>query len=608
MGNVKFNEKQLEAINHYKGACAVIAGAGSGKSTVMTERVVTLIEKYNVNPKDIVVLSFSEAAACNMVDKLRKKDINGVTSKTFHSLCKMILEDEGREINLLSIDDNKKEENREYKKQLIMRFRNYNKNLKNGEIESIIKFILYQGKYGVRANEKFVEFNVDVSQNEARKYFEIYEDFKKSNNLMDFDDLLIAVVELFENGLGINKHTYKFLMVDEHQDSNLIQNKLIKLLCPSENVFCVFDYRQSIYGFSGANPEYCMNFDKDFNNAKVINLDMNYRSCNNIVNNANNFISKYYGDYKHYKDAIASNKKDGYVKLLTSYDKLEEANKIVNEVKNLLNKGVKAKDIGILFRTNATGDLISKKFNDENINIDIKKDGNFFSIKEIDIVINIIKLVINTNNDEAMKKLLDYRVEGLTFISKYTREELNKTQGRYNLNLFQSLSNTYIKSKWVREDVNNFTKNIEKLKVLLDRKITVKDFIKNIYILFKLEDYIEKNYESSRWDERKDYLEGFLKFAKGSDLNKFLKFTQEGGRNNKKNNSNAVQLRTVHGSKGLEWDYVFVVSIEDGKFPHRRSDEIEEARLFYVAITRAKKSLYLSQIYEGNQFVEEYFN
>lgn len=607
MSKINFNEKQLEAINHYKGACAVIAGAGSGKSTVMTERVVTLINKYNVNPKDIVVLSFSDSAAKNMTNKLRKKDIEGVTSKTFHSLCKMILENENRDIDFLKIDGKTKEE-RKHKFPLLQHFKKYNKRITNGEYESVLKFIQYQRKYGIKPTDKFIEANVDVSKSDAKKYYELYEDFKNIHNLVDFEDLLMDTIDLIKNRLGKSKYTYKFLMVDEHQDSNFIQNELIKLLCPSENIFCVFDYRQAIYGFTGANPNYCMNFDKDFKNAKVINLDINYRSCNNIVKNANRFISNYYGDYEHYKDAVPNNKQDGYIKTITSYNKFDEAEKISEEIKSLINSGIKPKNIGVLYRTNLVGETIAKKLTEKNIDIDITTEGNFFNIKEVDIIINILRLITNTDDDEAMNQLFIYRVEGLTYMPKATREKINEIQGQYNLNLYQSLCNVKVQP-WEKRNIEAFTKNIEKLKILIDRKISLKELIKNIYILFKIEEYIERNYESNKWEERKESLEALLKFAKGNDIKNFIKFAQggDGNKKNKRGNMNSVQMRTVHGAKGLEWDYVFVVSIEDGKFPHRRSDLMEEARLFYVAVTRAKKSLYLSQIYEGNQFIEEYF-
>jgi DNA helicase-2/ATP-dependent DNA helicase PcrA len=330
--NIQFNKQQLEAINHYKGACAVIAGAGSGKSTVLLNRIDNLINTYSVNENNILAITFTKNTADELKSKLNKMGYNNVNVGTFHGTCGKILTQEGYSINLIKEWEIEK------------CFKKINDKV---DVEEVKSFIGYQKSYLKSYKDEFIYKSSDYTEDELRKYFKTYELMKSQSGTWDFDDYLIKCYELLKCNKG--KYTYDFILVDEHQDSNLVQNLLIKELCPSGNVFCVFDYRQAIYSFRGGNTEYCMNFDKEYKNAKVINLDVNYRSKKNIVDKANGFIKRYYGDYEHYSDSIANDHSHGKINVNTYYKRDEEGKDVVDKIESMIKNGEKPDEIAVLY-------------------------------------------------------------------------------------------------------------------------------------------------------------------------------------------------------------------------------------------------------------------
>ena len=333
---MKYNVEQLQVINHKEGSMAVIAGAGSGKSTVLVERVKQLIEN-GVDCNEIAVVTFTDNSSQDLKLKFKKKKIEGIATGTFHSICKRILISEGidtsRQLAPYQIENE---------------FRKINENVK---YKDVMSFIGYQKNYGIGVNDNFIEKESDYTENELRDYFKRYEEFKAKQHALDFEDWLLLGIDVLKK--NPNKYKFQYILVDEHQDSNLVQNELIRLLCPSKNIMVIGDFRQAIYGFRGSNPELFMNFKDSYPDAKVVNLSMNYRSTQNIVDNSNNFISQYYGDYEFYKDSTANNKKDGEITILSNIDKSEEAENIVEKIKNELKNGVKPNDIAVLYRNNS---------------------------------------------------------------------------------------------------------------------------------------------------------------------------------------------------------------------------------------------------------------
>jgi DNA helicase-2/ATP-dependent DNA helicase PcrA len=589
---VKYNKEQLEVINHKEGAMAVIAGAGSGKSTVLVERVNKLIES-GVNSDEIIVVTFTDNSSKDLKEKFKNKKIEGVTTGTFHSICKRILMSEG-------IDTSKQLATYQIENEL--------KKLDNKvKYKDVMGFISYQKNYGIGVNDDFIEKDSEYSENELRDFYVKYEEFKHKQHALDFEDWLILAVKILRK--YPNKYNFKYILVDEHQDSNLIQNELIKLLCPKRNVFCVFDYRQAIYTFRGGNPEYCMNFNKDYPDANIVNLSMNYRSLKNIVDNSNNFIRKYYGDYEFYKDSVSNNSKNGEINLITNFDKNEEAENIVKKIKEDLKNGIKPNDIAVLYRNNSNSFNIENELKKDGISYCISStDGNFFNRKEIACIMCMLRLIDNPHDNIAYDTVFNTRMHPLTFMSNIIKDRIRDLSAKKNISLFDASELIKVDKPYQRQNLDNFNEIISKLIIQHKKGINLKTIVDNILTLLRVDSFIEDKYEGEQLQERMESIIAFKSFIRDNTLESFLKFVYGSGKSQKKCTKDDIQLMTIHKSKGLEFKNVYLVGVEDGKFPSEKSSLIEEARLMYVAVTRSKENLTLSQIYDGNKFVNEYIN
>lgn len=589
---MKFNKEQSEVINHKVGAMAVIAGAGSGKSTVLVERVNELI-KEGVDSDEILVVTFTDNSSKDLKAKFKKKKIDGITIGTFHSIGKRILISEG-------IDTSKQLACYQIENEL-------KKIDENAKVKDIMSFIGYQKNYGIGVNDDFIDKESDYTENELRDFFKCYESFKTKQHALDFEDWLILAVDILKK--NPNKYSFKYILVDEHQDSNLLQNEMIQLLCPSGNVFCVFDYRQAIYTFRGGNPEYCMNFKEYYPNAKIINLSMNYRSTKNIVDNSNNFISKYYGDYEFYKDSIANNNKDGEVEVVANFDKDEEAKNIVTKIKQDLSNGIKPNDIAIIYRNNSNSFNIENELKQNDISYFISStDGNFFNRKEISCLMCMLRLIDNPHDNVAYDTVFNTRTYPFSFIPNTIRNRIRELSAKKNISLFDASELVNVDKPYQRKNLDIFKNIVSDLIIQHKRGIKLSSIVDNILTLIRMNDFIEDKYEGEQLDERLESITAFKSFIRDNTLESFLKFVYGSNKSQKKCTKDDIQLMTIHKSKGLEFKNVYLIGIQDGKFPSEKAPIDEEARLMYVAITRPKENLTLSQIYDKNRFIEEYLN
>lgn len=591
---MQFNKQQLEAINFKDGACAVIAGAGSGKSTVLVNRINELV-KSGVNEEDIVATSFTRNSANDLKKKLNKLGIKNVTTGTFHSICGKILSQEG-------IDTSRKL--KDYEVENIFKKVNDNEKV---DWKDIISFISYQKNYMVDCNGEFVYKSSNYDEDYLREFFKAYEEEKNKIKAYDWDDVLLLGYDILVK--NPYKYSYKYILVDEHQDSNLIQNKIIKLLCPSENIFCVFDYRQAIYTFRGGNPEYCMNFTKEYPNSKVINLDMNYRSSKNIVDNANNFIKRYYGNYQYYSDSISNSKDETNIEIINNIDNAEESENVVNKIKQYLKDDIKAKDIAILYRLNSQTDFIQNELQKNKIDYYIDSEGGFFKRKEIDIIMCVLRLINNPSDNIAYETLHKKRITPFKFLKKEILDNIVRTSANMNISFLDASEIIKTEKTWQSKNLKDFSNSISKLSRQHKQGVGLDKLVDNVLNVLKMKDFININYSNEdETAERLSSIDNFKKFIRNNTLETFIQYVYEKNRFQKDNNDDKIQLMTIHKSKGLEYKVVFVVGVEDGKFPHNKAELEDEARLFYVAITRPKEDLFISQISEGNRFVEEYIN
>jgi DNA helicase-2/ATP-dependent DNA helicase PcrA len=588
-----FNKEQLEAVNHKDGASVVIAGAGSGKTTILLGRINKLVNTYEVNQEDILAISFTANTAIELKNKLRKNNLHNVKTGTFHAICREILTDKGYDMN----NDQLKNWTIEKKFKEVLKIDKANS-------KDIMSFISYQKNNMVGVNDDFVEKESKYTISELRKCYKAYEKLKQENNCFDYDDqLLICLKELTSKK---HKYKWKYVLVDEHQDNNLVQNLLIKEWSAIDNIMVVGDFRQSIYAFRAARPELFMNFYEQYKNTKVINLVTNYRSCYNIVEKSNSFIKRYYGDYEFYKDSKANNEINGSIISNIYYDRKEEGTEIANRIQELLERNVNPKDICILYRNNSHSDNLQLELKDRNIEYDVEDNGLFFKRKEINMIISVLRLILNVADDEAFDSIFKSKLDIVKFFKCDYISDIKAISGKKNKSYYESFISYNFKKFYDINNAKKFIDTLQYLKIQKDKKVSLDKIIDNIVLSFGIGEYIETEYETE--NERKDRfdsIDNLKKFIKNNDLESFITYVTTPIK--KTNRKDAVQMMTIHKSKGLEFDNVFVIGIEDGKFPSDSTDIKEEARLFYVAVTRPKKYLHLSSIFDS-RFVNEYMN
>lgn len=589
----KFNKEQLQAINFYKGACGVVASAGSGKSTVLIERIKKLVFEHHEIQSEILAISFTSKTAEELKKKLEANNLSKVNVGTFHSLCMRILLAEGIDVRGKLVPEWKAE--------------NWFKELDDKpDTKEILSFIGYQKSYMNSPTDKFAKVDTTShNEREMKKFYQIYETRKKQEGMYDFDDYLLVALEVLRKNKG--KYTFEFVLVDEHQDSNLVQNEILKEICQSGNIFVVGDVRQSIYSFRAGNIEYFINFEKYWNNATIINLFMNYRSTNNVVGKSNDFIRPYFSNYAHYVDSEASNKNMGTIESLSYQDDIDEAMGVVDKIEEMLESGVDPSSIAILYRLNANSMSIENELRSRDIEYDITNNSSFFKRKEVEAVICYLRLALDPHDEGALETIFKFRAYPMKFFSNAVFDGIRKYAKNNNVNMFDALSYYNYDKAWQAKSAKDFVRIVGNLHSQSEDGASVKSLIDNIIKMFKIDEYIKEKYKNDEEiKERVKSLEVLKSFVKNNNLEQFITFVYSAV-TKKKTKDNVVKLMTIHASKGLEWDNVLMVGVEDGKFPHEMANEAEEARLFYVGATRPKKNLWVSQIGTGNKFVKQYF-
>jgi len=584
---MQFNKEQLEAINHKDGACVVIAGAGSGKTTVLTNRIKNLIDTYGIKQSDIAAISFTNQTATQLEEKLKTMGYPKVNVGTFHRICSQVL---GKECLMSSNSIKEWEYENEFKKIH-----------KKPKTKDILAFISYQKNSNLTYDDDVIVTTNKHTRKELISFYKAYEKMRIKKNVLEYDDLLVECSKVNKG----SKYTFKYLLVDEHQDCNIIKNILIKQFCPSGNIFVVGDYRQCIYGFTGSQPSQFMYFHKEWDNTKIINLDTNYRSTFNLVENADKFIKSYYSDYELYSSSKSNSKDISNIEFFSHIDKDDEAEKVSNRISELLKNGENPEEIAVLFRLNSHSIKLEACLRDMDINYEIANNGSFFKRREIEMIMSFLRLIVNPHDDGAMNIIFKEKPHVLKFFSEDIFDKIKEFSALKHTSFFESLTSIRYQKDWQTENAEIFVKYIQHLRLRQAKKVSIKTLIDNIVQLFKIEEYLEKRYEENEVEDRLKAIDTLKTFIKGDNLETFIEYIYKV--NTKKKKDGTIKLMSVHKSKGLEFKHVFVISIEDGKFPHEKSDVLEEARLFYVAITRAKENLYLSQIGEGNRFVDEYF-
>lgn len=589
------NGRQKEAVVNTDGPMLILAGAGSGKTKVLTTKVAYLIEEKNIDPNNILAITFTNKAAKEMKERIFKLEGNSafyIQISTFHSFGLKILKENcellGYEKNFTILDsDDSLSIIKKIMKELNIDANKYNPKAIKNVISNNKNEIIDPEKYSLYVNTDFDEIALEV--------YRKYEKSLKINNAVDFDDLLILPLKLFNNNPGVlqkYQEKYKYVFIDEYQDTNEPQYILSKMISAKyKNITVVGDADQAIFTWRGANYKNILNFEKDYKDAKVVLLEENYRSTKTILNAANNVIKN--NKVRKEKNLWTQNEEGSKITYYKAFDEKDESNYVVNEIKKLMEKGVNPKDICVLYRANAQSRTVEEAFLTSNISYNIVGSYAFYNRKEIKDLIAYLKLIYNNKDDVSLLRVINYPKRG---IGNKAIENLAIKSNVLDKSLYEVIdSGKELEFKNMIEEIKKEESHLT-LTELIDMVLDKSGMKKS------LED--EKSIEA---DIRLENLEEFKSIAKAMEINEGIVSLEElldklalvsDVSEQKNDNEDKVTLMTMHAVKGLEYDYVFVVGVEEGLFPHSNSlesnDELEEERrLCYVAITRAKKKLYL---------------
>lgn len=586
------NKEQMEAVMHIDGPCLVVAGAGSGKTKVLTTRIAYLIEQ-SIFSGNILAITFTNKAAKEMKERINKiVDNNYAFVGTFHSfglrLIKENYETLGLSKNFTILDS---EDVLSIIKK-IMKDKGYDiKQISPSYIRNRISFIKNELLSDAEVDKYFL---TEIERIAKEIYFE-YEKVLKKNNVIDFDDLLKLPVMLFKEHPDILEHyqdKYEYILVDEYQDTNEVQYRLIKLLGSKyRNLFVVGDQNQAIYGFRYANYKNILNFEKDYPDANVIVLNQNYRSTTTILNVANSVIKN---NVERKEVNLFSELGEGVkVKYLRSNDGSGEVNSVITEIKKLLEMGYKKKDIAIFYRTNAQSRVYEEAMLKNNFPYKVVGSFYFYKRKEIKDLISYLKLIENHDDDIALKRIINEPKRG---IGLKTIENLESVASENNTSIYNIISKG--KELEFKNLIDELTKKAESLSLteLIDEILDATGIKNELTQIGN----IEGELRLENLMEFRSITETYQNVTGSVNLSDFLdEISLIADISEHQTIDDAITLMTFHSAKGLEFKVVFMVGMEDGIMPHSNSfDEEngieEERRLCYVGITRAKERLYIT--------------
>ena len=603
---MKFTSQQVDAIKHFEGPALILAVPGSGKTTVLLNRILNLIKNHNIDPSEIISITFSKSQGIDMEKRFlaQNPEFRGkITFKTIHAFCYEIVR------NYMKLKNIKKtliEGNNEFNRILILKRVYYQKNYKKLSDEEINDFfsIYDYTKNKMYDFEGYLRKNHFISNRSLMlKLYNLYDEIKIQNNFMDFNDLLILANEYISTDkklLKALKNRYKFFQIDEGQDTSTLQFEIIrKIVFPENNVFIVADDDQSIYSFRGASPENLLNFKNIYPNSKIFFMDKNFRSTKNIIKISNKIIQG--NKIRYEKSSKHTTEENSQIMLFKVKNSTIQARELVNKISEINPN----ETIGVLYRNNISSLYVAEMLKNNDIDFFVKENKfDFYSNRILNDVKNILLFSEDTTDLEVFKRIyfklnayikkdfitkLEYKPYNQCVLESLL--DLDKLNDFY-LNKFTSLRNDFKRLKRMKME--------DKIDCILyelgygDYLDNFNDFSNlNYNLIFDLIKYLSKDLKTfDEFIEKLDNLKELLKNASSSKSN--------------------ISISTIHSSKGLEYDNVFIIDLIDGEFPQKSIlnsfDEKlleEERRLFYVAMTRARKRLFLYTIKERNNLPVE---
>ena len=605
------NDKQREAVYTTDGPVLILAGAGSGKTTVLMNRIAYLIGAKNVFPSQILAITFTNKAAAELKSRLETmlgSEGEMVWASTFHSLCVRVLRRDIEKIGYPSsfnIFDRADQLTvvKECLKEMGLDDKTYPpksvlSNIGRAKDELLDPEALAKSVAGDFRLEKIAQI-YSLYQKKMQKY-----------GSLDFDDIIMLTVKLFaehEDVLKYYQHRFQYIMVDEYQDTNHAQYKLVSMLADAHKNLCVVgDDDQSIYKFRGANIENILSFEKQYTNAKVVKLEENYRSTQNILDAANNVIKNNMG--RKGKSLWTSKGEGEKIKLIKAQNEHDEGQKIADRIDELIRNGYTYNDFAILYRTNAQSRVIENMLLRNAIPYRVLGGLRFFDRKEIKDILAYMKLINNPNDNVSLKRIINEPKRG---IGKKSVEDAELLSIQNNTSMFQVCEQSSGKLRAFADMLNEIKQNnysISKMvEVILDKTGYLEALIKENTVeattrIENIKELVTDAMEYEKTEDEEPTLSGYLeKISLVADVDNYDE-TQD-----------VVVMMTLHSAKGLEFPVVFIAGMEDGIFPGYQSimssDELEEERrLCYVGITRAKQILHISHAFSRSLYGSTSYN
>lgn len=640
------NDMQRQAVLHDKGPLLILAGAGSGKTRVLTHRIAYLIAERNVSPYSIIALTFTNKAAGEMKERVAKlvgPGSDNIWVSTFHSSCVRILRrfidtiGYRRDFVIYDADDQKS-----VMKEVCKSLNIDTKNLKEKTILNVIS----NAKDELIGPDEFEkEAGPDKRQRQYAQCYREYEKRLKSNNALDFDDLIFKTIELFDinkEALAYYRRRFEYILVDEYQDTNSAQFMLIRMLAEhtgesgvkERNLCVVGDDDQSIYKFRGANIRNILDFEKTYTDACVIRLEQNYRSTVNILDVANEVIHNNIG--RKEKRLWTENEEGASVELHCYSNDTEEASGVVSDIAAATREGLyEYRDFAILYRTNAQSRSFEEKLIFRNIPYKIIGGQSFYQRREIKDMLAYLRTIASGTDGMAVKRIINVPRRG---IGAATIERISAYSEEHGCSFYDALRSAPFIPGVERavSKIDGFVALIEAMRAKIEAEFRLRDIIDEILEATQYIDYLAEDDDKEKLDDRignineliskiADYEDNHEESDEAPTLAGFLdEVTLISDIDNLEDDNNTVVLMTIHSAKGLEFPNVYMVGMEEGIFPGYMSinadnplDEIEEERrLCYVGITRAKEHLKLSyckqrlmrgdiQMLRQSRFIEE---
>lgn len=587
---LNLTKAQQQAIMHQNGPMLVLAGPGSGKTAVITNRTRTLIEEYGVSPREILVITFTKAAAEEMKERFLKMthaDQTAVNFGTFHAIFFTILK---YAYNFTAANIIREEDKNRFFTEMIRKMQ-----LEIEDEKEFISNIISEVSL-VKSERMQIEYyySMNCSEEAFQNIYREYDQFLRSRNLIDFDDMLLMCYELLSKRPDILKlwqNKFRYILIDEFQDINQVQYDIIRLLAkPQNNLFIVGDDDQSIYRFRGAKPEIMLNFTKDYPECQQVLLDYNFRSTPNIVKAA---LSVVRNNNNRFDKKISAVKKEGEPVQVITFKTLEEENiKVVEEIMRLKKEGVSLTEIAVLFRTNTGARGLIDKLMEYNIPFRMKDSiPNIFEHWITKNIVAYMKIAMGNNQRELFLEIMNRPKRYVT------REILSEPE----------ISISDLMKKY--QDKNWMVERLEKLHydLVMLKKMEPYAAINYIRKAIGYDEYLEEyaKFRRIKVEELYDTIEELQESAKNfktfeewfDHMEEYKQELKEQMENRRRYHVDSISLATMHSSKGLEYEAVFIVDANEGITPHRKAvldeDMEEERRMFYVAMTRAKRLLYI---------------